>query len=382
MGAWKADLFGPPDPAQSVPVLLEAGFQGFVVKDQTGRTLEIPFEGARLSRGGFDGLGIVIEGTAVTGEALYLQLQNVSLLVELQENGPLALREMARRLIAEGKSTERSWFFSGVFLVLFIIGSIVFLVFGLSIASEKAVEYIPHSAEASLGEITAKSILSGRQELKSGPLYDAVKKIWDATLKGVSSSPWEFRLYVANSSMVNALAAPGGHVVVFTGLLEKLESPEELAGILAHEMQHALKRHGLKNLIKRAGVSVSLGIILGDTGMLGELFKTFGGQLLTMSYSRDAEREADRGAIEILQAADIDPTQFPNFFTRAASGSLSLGGTLAILSTHPDDKERVAYLQSEFGKLPKKSWKPLDVNWKEVRGLLTAAPPPTDPGLH
>jgi Zn-dependent protease with chaperone function len=64
-------------------------------------------------------------------------------------------------------------------------------------------------------------------------------------------SPYHVRLLVADSPVVNAFAAPGGRIVVFRGLLEKTGRPEELAGVLAHEMQHVVLRHPLEAILRQ-----------------------------------------------------------------------------------------------------------------------------------
>lgn len=378
---YSGDLFGPWEPGRSFSARVEQAYDGFRFSLEDGRSFEVPYGQAKLSRGGFDGLGIIIEGPAESGEQLYVLVPEEGFVSELEATGHPDLRRAAAHLAAAGDRARASWLASHFLLVLFILGSIGFLWFGISYVSAHAASWVPVSVESSLGEMTAGVIVNSRQKLKSGPVHDAVFAVWARVAEGIKNSPYSFQLYVVDSSMVNALAAPGGHVVVFSGLLNRLESPEELAGILAHEAQHALKRHGLQSIIKNAGISVTLALLFGDTGALGELFRSYGGQLLSMSYSRDFEREADRGAAEILTAADIDPTKFPAFFTRISSGSGHLENTLAILSTHPAGMEREKRLQELFKTLPVKAWRPINVDWAAVKKALKDAPPPPDPEL-
>src|SRR5690606_38593589 len=103
---------------------------------------------------------------------------------------------------------------------------------------------------------------------------------------------------IANIDMVNAVALPGGRVLLFNGLLKEAKSPDEVAGVLGHEMGHVRHRDTMTALVRQLGLSVVLG------GFNGQVGGAVNG-LLAMSYSRDAERAADAYSIDRLRAADI-----------------------------------------------------------------------------
>ncbi len=377
-GKFQGSAFGPWEPGKSVPVTVANEMDGFALTLDDGRRWVLPHGSVKLSRGGFDELAIVIEGPADSGEQFHVQLRDEAFLRELA-NGPGTMRAAARSLISAGQHTSRLWTLSSVVLIGFIVGSIAFVLFGAGYVAERAVAYIPPQLESELGELTTAALLKGRTTVTSGPVFDAINTVWQRVEKGISKSPFPFRLYVCDSAVVNAVAAPGGHVIVFTGLLTKCEAPEELAGILAHECEHAIRRHGVQNLLKSASLSIVLSLLLGDTGGLGQLFRQFGGELLNLSYSREAEREADRGAVAILVAAQIDPRVFPAFFERLGSGAAALEKTLSVVSTHPSNAERSAYLAELFRALPaNQSYQPIAVDWAAVKRELKASPPRPD----
>ena len=106
--------------------------------------------------------------------------------------------------------------------------------------------------------------------------------------------------------MENALALPGGRIYLLDGLLQQARSPDELAGILAHELGHVHHRDGMRRLIQTGGTSFLFGLLFGDvTGAGAVIF--VGRSMLDASYSRDAERSADAFAIDVMHKLGRSP---------------------------------------------------------------------------
>ena len=122
------------------------------------------------------------------------------------------------------------------------------------------------------------------------------------------------RAGVANIDMVNAVALPGGQVLLFDGLIQQAESPEELAGVLGHEVGHVRERHVMTALLRQFGMSI---LLTGANTGVGDT--VFG--LASMGYSRDAEREADEYARARMKDSAISPTGAAGFFERIGGGS-------------------------------------------------------------
>jgi beta-barrel assembly-enhancing protease len=123
----------------------------------------------------------------------------------------------------------------------------------------------------------------------------------------------ELDIQVANIEMINAVALPGGKIIIFQGLLDDAKSSDEIAGVLAHEIGHVRRRHVMQSLLRQMGLSFLLGGIDGQAG--GAL-----NSLLSMAYGRDAERDADNWSIARMAGAKIDPTDTAGFFTRMSVG--------------------------------------------------------------
>ncbi len=149
----------------------------------------------------------------------------------------------------------------------------------------------------------------------------------------------QITLSVVDLKAVNALALPGGQILVFRGLLNFVEHGDELAGVLAHEIGHAILRHPLEIAIKGASVSILASLIVGDiTG--GAAIAGIGGVLLAASYGQEAERDADALGIGLLHDAGMDSRRVADLFERFSGMAHELEGTLSLLSSHPPSAER------------------------------------------
>lgn len=218
--------------------------------------------------------------------------------------------------------------------VLIAIGALIYHFAGT--LSAWATPLVPHSVDRKLGEVSAAQ-LGLMQATCSERATAYVKSITDPLLAAAGPLPFEFQVVVAKDEAVNAFALPGGFLTVNSGLLEAAESGEEVAGVLGHEIQHALLRHGTKRILRQLGGSVAMGLLLGGepTGMSG-----LAGRLTSLAYDRDQESEADARGIDLLVRAGVDPSGLGRFFERLAKE----GGPAppALLSTHPDPGERAA----------------------------------------
>jgi len=140
----------------------------------------------------------------------------------------------------------------------------------------------------------------------------------------------EIAVSVIRGETVNAYATLGGRIYVYNGLLQQAQSPEELAGVLAHEIEHVRQRHIIQGAIVSLVTWGGLKAVFqsGDVGISHAL--------LTLSFSREQEAEADEQGLQRLRAAHVDAAGFANFFERARQSA----APPAILSNHPADQER------------------------------------------
>jgi len=172
-------------------------------------------------------------------------------------------------------------------------------------------------------------------------------------------NPEDLQIEVANIDMVNAIALPGGKVILFKGLLNSARSPDEVAGVLAHEVGHVRERHVMQGLLRQLGLSVILG---GADGMAGGMLNS----VLSMSYSREAERAADSYSIAAMKRAEVSPLPTAGFFRRlsrmdGSAGQEGSGNITGYMSSHPLSSER------------KKAFEQSAIKGKEYQPVLNAA---------
>jgi hypothetical protein len=146
----------------------------------------------------------------------------------------------------------------------------------------------------------------------------------------------KLNIRVVDIDFTNAAALPGGNIVIFEELLAESDGPDEVAGVLAHEISHVERRHVTQAMIRDLGLGLVVSAFGGTTG--GSI-----DGLLSAGYSRGSERQADADAIASLRRAAINPLPTAEFFNRMAEGEAKFGGVaegLSYVSTHPLSAER------------------------------------------
>ncbi|KAB2843215.1 MAG: M48 family metallopeptidase [Burkholderiales bacterium] len=225
-------------------------------------------------------------------------------------------------------------------------------------------ERMPVEMEQKIGELTEQRIKLEFRPRTAGAAYDAVQAL---ARRLEPPSRFKYRWHLVDRPEVNAFAAPGGVIVVFSGLLRQAQTPEEVAGVLAHEIGHVELRHSLKAAIKDLGFQALLSFALGD--LASTLAGDLAAKLTELQFSRDAEAEADRYGLQRLLEASVDPRGLPTFFARLAPQEKGLA-LPAMLSTHPPSKERMVAMEGAIGKLPPKDYRPLELDWAAVRAAV------------
>ncbi|MBH0195420.1 MAG: M48 family metallopeptidase [Nitrospira sp.] len=195
----------------------------------------------------------------------------------------------------------------------------------------------------------------------------AVEEITHRLVEQIPNNPYKFQVTVVKSDVVNAFALPGGYIVVFTGLMKKADSGEEVAGVMGHELNHVLQRHGLERIVKQLGLVAVVSIVLGDHQGLAGMMKQLGVELLTLKFGREQETEADLTGLQLLHRAKIDPSGMIRFFELLSEKD---EGRTEWLSTHPMSGARAERLKAELAAMPKMTPAPFSFDWTKVRGVL------------
>jgi predicted Zn-dependent protease len=207
-----------------------------------------------------------------------------------------------------------------------------------------AVKLVPVTLEDNIG----RAIVSGMA--RPGNVCDdpATKAFIDTVSARLTSAmpatPYRFNIQVVRNPQVNALAAPGGHILIFSGLIDRMDTPEQLAAVLAHEMQHVVQRHSMKGIVRAVGLQAFLSLVLGDVGIFGDL----AGNLTVLHFMRGDEQSADDEALNTLIRAGISPEQMRLAFENLAKASPGESNAIGLkyLSTHPPLQERIERVRS------------------------------------
>jgi predicted Zn-dependent protease len=213
--------------------------------------------------------------------------------------------------------------------------------FLLAIAPRQVAFSLPESWRDALGAQIESSFTKDMKACNA-PAGRAVLGRLAARLREGNPDLPPFRLTVYDTPIVNAFALPGGRIAVFSNLIATADTPEEVAGVVAHEIGHVASRHSEAQLVRAVGLQILLSLASGGTGgdHLGELASV----LTILRYSRDAEREADDYAQDTMTKARIDPLGLKHFFEKIQKldGDSSILGDLgSMLSTHPMTQERI-----------------------------------------
>ncbi len=172
-------------------------------------------------------------------------------------------------------------------------------------------------------------------------------------LDSLNPQKYEYKFHLLDDTHeINAFATLDGNIYVFSGLLKFVDNPEQLAGILAHEIGHHENGDLVDRLMKELGLSVLAAVLTGgDAVMISEISKL----LLSSGFDRKQEREADEFAYKLMVKAKINPARLAHFFTKLKTEEKSYPDDLEIIMTHPNSKNRIEGALSY----------PLPENWNE-----------------
>ena len=236
-----------------------------------------------------------------------------------------------------------------------------------------AAPWVPVSWEEKLGQSVIEIVAPAAERCTDQARLAKLDEIVGAMLASQGESKYRFKIYVVNQPIFNALAAPGGHIVVFRGLLERTASAEELAGVLAHELQHILKRHVTRSLIEQASMSLIVAAVVGDLSGIAS-FSVEAAQMLARNrFSRQHESEADEAGLNMLLAARVDPAGMLAFFETLRKAQGNMPRAFAYLSTHPEMELRIERLKNLLPDKHVAAQKLLpNDSWEDIKKLCPA----------
>lgn len=308
-----------------------------IVLTESGRTFRWPLDEVRQTQGFYDGEQVRLERGGDIAETLLVG--DASFLSALRAAAPQAagaFHEPARRR------------FRVVLTLLAAVAAVAvgagLYVWGIPTLASLAAARVPVAWEVALGEAAMTQLVPPAKRCQDPVRQRRIDEITGVLLRTLPDSGYPFRVTVADHPMVNAFAAPGGFIVVFRGLLERTDEAEELAGVLAHEIQHVLHRDATRAILRQASTGILVAALVGDVSSV-VAFGIEGARMLgDLRHSREAEHDADRDGMRMLHAAAVDPEGMLAFFRAMEKLEAATPAAARYLSTHPTPGDRLQAL--------------------------------------
>lgn len=229
-------------------------------------------------------------------------------------------------------------------LVLFTILLILGLLWFIPIIAPTLARMIPSSWDDSLGQYLIKDISEHHEECIDPQGVKALQTLTNKLTQSLKlENPIDIKVIQMGKENINAFAVPGNHIVIFSSLLDFADTPDEVAGVLAHEIGHAIEHHPTQGLIRKVGIDLILAGAFGSSVDYASVF-------IHLKYSRNDEQQADDIAIKLLNESNIDTKGFVKFFEKLSQEHNILTEHEEILqyfSDHPGLLERIQHIQSK-----------------------------------
>jgi Zn-dependent protease with chaperone function len=287
-----------------------------------------------------------------------------------------AIDEMAATVDRTGTSERRSRVKVVAWSVAAVISLVLVAVFGVPAIADRLTPLVPYAWERKLGDAVDAQLRRHLDTSRAGEAFvcggrdgetegrAALDRLL-ARLTAQASLSVPLQVAVLRTSDVNAVALPGGQIYLFKGLLDRAETVDQVAGVIAHEIGHVAHRDGMRSLIQAAGLSFLFGMVLGDfTG--GGVAVMATQILLRSSYARDVERRADAYSVELITKLGADARALGALLVRIDGANHP--GMPKIFLDHPDTKDRLAAINTaEVAKSPAALLTPAE--WAAVKRI-------------
>jgi len=234
---------------------------------------------------------------------------------------------------------------------------------------------LPIEIEKGIGHSISKQLNSDERLVRTPELELKLQALVAPLLEVIPKNRYDYQFFIFNDPSLNAFAAPGGYIVIHSGLILEAGRPEEILGVLAHEVAHITQQHGIRNIVAAAGLFVIVQTLIGDSSALAAVLADGGAFLLQQKFSRTFEEEADDVGLQYLQQGGIDPNGLIDFFHRiqAELDKTILGKAtvnLSWLSTHPTTENRILELEAKIKSMSFSNVRPVDFDLEDFKQHL------------
>jgi Zn-dependent protease with chaperone function len=235
-----------------------------------------------------------------------------------------------------GASLLRMNVFSLAVLVVILLAGVYW---GIStIVPWAGLKLIKPTTETELGEQMYQSMMQGQT------IDHQRTKLLQEFAKSMNlSNTYPIKLTVVKNREVNAYAIPGGNIVVYSGILKAMKSPDELAALLGHESAHINDRHSLRSILRSAATGLIVSVVINDISGIFSIVVENAEGLRTMHFSRGNEKSADEEGMKILIKNNIHPLAMKQLMQRLKENSPEIPEVLSFMQSHPATDERIKH---------------------------------------
>lgn len=257
-------------------------------------------------------------------------------------------------------------FISGLLIALFGL----FMYFSHSqenpVTHQKQHISLTPAQEIRLGLDSAPMMTSrmGGEVATTDPRHQEVNRIGQLIVSNTeaSTSPWKFKFHLlSDTHSVNAFALPGGQIFITLGLLNKLQTEAQLAGVLSHEMGHVIERHSAQQMAKsELGQMLVIGVGIGSSDSNHQysnspmVIASIVNQIVQLRYSRHDESQADIWGVKLMEEVGFDPRAMIEVM-EILKASTGVGHEIEMFETHPNPDLRIEQINAYLSQHPPKS---------------------------
>jgi Zn-dependent protease with chaperone function len=348
---FEASAFHPSLPGGKGPgeIRVDPGWIRFRPLNQPLQTVDMPFDGLGLRLGGASDRILFFSHPSLPEVSIYTSDHRIL------DHPHLASQAAVAAEVGKVRGRKRNLRLG----TAAILGVLVALVVGLVALKgpliNLVVAAIPPEAEVKLGDLVFRQVLLSTTLVPDEDADRQLDALAADLLAVVPDTGYELELYLADDPTLNAFALPGGKMVINSGLILAAETPEEVLGVVSHEIAHVTERHSLRQIVGSVGLFVLVQTLFGDVSGIAAVLADGGADLLTLGFSRDAERDADSVGFGYMLEAEIDPAGMVGIFEKLQHESEKAMGDLAeyeeslsFLSTHPAIGERIESLKQRL----------------------------------
>jgi len=228
--------------------------------------------------------------------------------------------------------------------------------------------------EMKMGYNSAKQILQKERISRDPKLNEVVKRVGTRIAQAAKQPNYNWEFFVIDKDVLNAFCLPGGKIFVYKGLFRAVQNEDQLATVMAHEVAHAIARHGAERMsmiqLGRMGKTVAGQVISGGkyAGVINKAYGSIEGVGLVLPFSRKFEYEADEIGLYLMTQAGYNPNEALRFWDNMRRLSAGKKKPPEFLSTHPADVNRIKKIKERIP-TALEHYKPNTQNGQQVQNI-------------